>query len=87
MLYDDAEVRRAAVETLARLGDVRAVEPVLAMLKDSNEEVRRAAIEALVRTGDQDVYRRVVNDRATGDDNATELLVALLSDDDQDGVG
>ena len=45
-------VRRAAVEALVRLGDVRAVEPLLAMLRDSDGDVRLAAVEALGRLGD-----------------------------------
>lgn len=44
---DDAGVRRAAAQSLGRLGDRRAVQPLIAVLADAEPEVRRSAIEAL----------------------------------------
>src|SRR5690349_2291713 len=44
---DDAGVRRAAAQSLGRLGDRRAVQPLIAILADAEAEVRRSAIEAL----------------------------------------
>lgn len=44
---DDAGVRRAAAQSLGRLGDRRAVQPLIAILADPEAEVRRSAIEAL----------------------------------------
>ena len=40
-------VRKAAVETLGKIGDARAVEPLVAALGDQDEFVRRDASEAL----------------------------------------
>lgn len=44
---DDAGVRRAAAQSLGRLGDRRAVQPLITILADPEAEVRRSAIEAL----------------------------------------
>jgi len=44
---DDAGVRRAAAQSLGRLGDRRAVQPLIGILADPEAEVRRSAIEAL----------------------------------------
>jgi HEAT repeat protein len=48
----DPKVRRRAAEALGTLGDVRAVEPLIAALQDGDKVVRRRAAEALGRLGD-----------------------------------
>ena len=48
----NVKVRQSAVEMVGRLGDLRAVEPLVAALHDSNTEVRRIAAEALGNLGD-----------------------------------
>ena len=45
-------MRSGAVEALGRIGDVRAVEPLIQRLQDEDEDVRSAAAEALGRIGD-----------------------------------
>ncbi len=49
----DREVRRAAAEALGRIGDERAVEPLVAILNNpgEKEDVRETAIEALKNMG------------------------------------
>jgi HEAT repeat protein len=49
----DREMRRAAAEALGRLGDKRAVEPLIAVLNDpgEKEDVRETVIEALKNMG------------------------------------
>ena len=49
---DYPEVRRTAAETLGKLGDLHAVEPLVAALLDSDTEVRRLAADALGNLGD-----------------------------------
>ena len=49
---ENAEIRWAAAEMVGRLGDLRAVEPLVAVLHDSSVEVRRIAAEALGNLGD-----------------------------------
>ncbi|HEV8304695.1 MAG TPA: M56 family metallopeptidase [Gemmatimonadales bacterium] len=44
---ENAGVRRAAANSLGRLGDLRAVAPLIAVLADSNAEVRAQAVDAL----------------------------------------
>ena len=44
---ENAGVRKAAANSLGRLGDVRAVAPLIAVLADSDAEVRAQAIDAL----------------------------------------
>jgi hypothetical protein len=45
--HGSEQVRILAAETLGHLGDIRAVPPLMALLKDSNSEVREATREAL----------------------------------------
>jgi HEAT repeat protein len=59
-------LRQAAAETLGKLGDPRAVKPLIAALKDENAEVRQAAAEALGEIGDP---------------HAVEPLIAVLKDE------
>jgi hypothetical protein len=49
---EDAGVRRAAAQVLGELGDVRAVEPLIAVLEDKDAWTRGHAVEALVKMGD-----------------------------------
>ena len=49
---ENAEIRWTAAEMVGRLGDLRAVKPLVAALHDSNAEVRRIAAEALGNLGD-----------------------------------
>src|SRR6266699_5053359 len=44
---ENAGVRKAAANSLGRLGDLRAVPPLIAVLADSDAEVRSAAVDAL----------------------------------------
>jgi HEAT repeat protein len=37
---------------LGRLGDVRAVDPLIELLSDADQDLRRSAVEALGRIGD-----------------------------------
>jgi len=46
------EVRKCAAEALGKLGDSRAVEPLIQIINDKNWEVRSKAIEALGKLGD-----------------------------------
>jgi hypothetical protein len=62
-------VRYAAVEALGKIGDSRAVEPLIAALKDWDQDVRYAAVEALGKIGDS---------RAVGP------FIAALNDKDWD---
>jgi hypothetical protein len=52
LLSNDWEVRRDATQALGQIGDVRAVEPLIAALKDRDWDVRRAAAQALGLIGD-----------------------------------
>jgi HEAT repeat protein len=44
-------MREAAAGALGQIGDARAVEPLIAVLKDSREHVRMAAADALDKIG------------------------------------
>ena len=94
----DPGVRKAAVESLGRIGDVRAIEPLSGLLGDSNVEVRQTAVEALGNLDDPKVVpaltkaagdanpavRREAAEALLGidDESATTPLVKLLSDSD-----
>ncbi|OVE79991.1 hypothetical protein BVY01_01070 [bacterium I07] len=47
----DDSIRKEAVEALGVIGDSRAVEPIIELLKDENQEMRRKAAEALGAIG------------------------------------
>jgi len=97
---DNAGVRRAAANSLGRLGDVRAVAPLIAVLTDADAEVRATAIDALANLDDPRAVGPIV---ALLKDSATEVkhnalnalahwdqgvpaapVVALLDDPDAD---
>jgi HEAT repeat protein len=59
----------AAIEALGRIGDVRAVEPLVALLSKSDRDAGRAAAEALGKIGDRAAV--------------PSLLLALEGNDDQ----
>ncbi len=63
----DYKVRMSAVYALEEIGDIRAFEPLVDTLKDSNEEVRRRVMYALARIGGT---------------RAVEPLAAALDDSD-----
>jgi HEAT repeat protein/CheY-like chemotaxis protein len=63
------ERRLAVAEALGRIGDERAVEPLLGLLEDRDRDVRQAAVAALGRIGDE---------------RALEPLLGLLEDRDRD---
>jgi HEAT repeat protein len=93
-------VRRAACETLGKLGDARAVEPLIARLGEKHWDVLQAACEALgrladpraveplmARLDDKDSAVRRFACAALGrvaDARAVEPLIARLTDDDSD---
>ena len=49
---ENGVVRRRAVSALGRIGDAKAVKPLIEALKDENEYVRRVVAEVLGRIGD-----------------------------------
>jgi HEAT repeat protein len=92
-------VRRAAAQALGRLGDARAVEPLIQALVDVDEKVREAAAQALGRLGeislepliqalvdvDADVRRAAAQALGQlGDARAVEPLIQALEDMDAD---
>ena len=94
----DAEVRRSAAAALWEIGDARAVEPLIAALKDEVYVVRINAIKALGKIGDPRAVVpliSVLKDRDTnvridaaealgmiGDARAVDPLIAALKDED-----
>jgi len=67
--FDARSIRRDAARALGELEDPRAVEPLIAALKDESFSVRKAAAEALGKIGDT---------------RAVEPLSAALKDKDSD---
>jgi HEAT repeat protein len=57
----DPVVRRAAVRTLGRIGDTRAVEPLIALVRDRYEEVREMVADALGMIGDDRAIQPVIS--------------------------
>jgi HEAT repeat protein len=51
-IKENWDVGRGIVEALGQIGDVRAVEPLIALLQDKNEKFRNIAAETLGKIGD-----------------------------------
>ena len=97
---DNAGVRRAAANSLGRLGDHRAVPPLIAVLADSDAEVRSQAVDALKDLEDSraigpiaallkdpvaDVRHNALSALSNWDRGVpTAPVVALLDDSDAD---
>ena len=64
----DEGVRRHAAGALGKIGDARAVEPLIGVLSDDDENVRWRAAEALGKIGDK---------------RAVEPLIGVLGDEDE----
>jgi len=64
---ESQDVRKDAAEALGKIGDARAVEPLIAALRDTDSEVCRSAAGALEQIGDA---------------RAVEPLIAALGDED-----
>ena len=62
---DDAGTRRAAAAALGRIGDARAVEPLIALLDHDDRQLLVAAAGALARIGDRRAFEPLV--RLLGD--------------------
>ncbi|MCX7722727.1 MAG: HEAT repeat domain-containing protein, partial [Verrucomicrobiae bacterium] len=56
----DWRVRRAACEALGRIGDARAVEPLIKKLEDKDPSVRTAVCQALGRIGHRSAVRPLI---------------------------
>ena len=64
-----SDVRQAAAKTLGQLGELCAVEPLIATLRDQDSSVRQAAAAALGQLGDP---------------RAARLLLSILEDPEKD---
>ena len=91
LMSKDPGSRRAAAEALGRLGDARAVEPLIQALGDKRAEVRRAAGQALASLGQPVWEGRVRGDCGdydrlgdSGDARAVEPLIRALRDEEKD---
>lgn len=97
----DGRIRRVAVELLGQIGDRRAVEPLIAALRDENGDVRRTAawylgnmedqravgpLIVMLRDEDVDVCAAIRSLGRLGDARAVEPLVAMLQDERTDVV-
>ena len=94
----DSDLRIPIAYALAALGDRRAVEPLIALLRDEHKDVRRSAADALGALGDLQAVKPLIallRDEdvreaaaeaiiALGDPSAVEPLFALFQDEDED---
>ena len=76
-------VQERAAEALGKLGDARAVEPLLARLEDEYEWVRERAAEALGKLGDvravEPLLARLEDEERLVRDRAHKSLIAILN--------
>ncbi|MBI5724407.1 MAG: HEAT repeat domain-containing protein [Planctomycetes bacterium] len=56
----DSEVRKIAAETLGKIGDRKAVVPLIKTLKDNDKDVRTACIVALCKIGDSRAVEPII---------------------------
>jgi HEAT repeat protein len=71
-------VRKAAVESIGRLKDPRAVEALTVLLKDSDHDVREVAVAALGEIGDPRAVERLVIALADAQSSVRQLAAAAL---------
>ncbi len=82
---ESAEVRQRAAQVLGEIGDARAVEPLIAALKDAEWAVRAAAAQALGELGNPPLSRLLSSDftpEEIGIERAVQPLIAALADED-----
>jgi HEAT repeat protein len=98
--HTKSHVRRVTVNVLGKLGDKRALDSLVVVLRDENKWVRESTTDALVKLrdvravepmlatlkdDDADIRRRAINVLGVlGDLRAVEPLLALLSDENND---
>jgi HEAT repeat protein len=82
--HPDAEVRRAAVEVLGKLGAVEAIEGLIASLGDREADVRRDAVYTLGKLGDRRAVGAVIgmlDDPSTAVRKVAAAVLAHLGDE------
>ncbi|NMC77990.1 MAG: HEAT repeat domain-containing protein [Chloroflexi bacterium] len=72
-LLQDQELRRAAIFGLGHMGDARAVEPLIAVLRDADSIVREFAARALGQIGDARAVEPLI---VALEDNAATVVEA-----------
>ena len=82
---EDRNVRRRAIEILIRLGDTRAVEPLIqVLLKDEAWEVRGGAAIALGKIGDEravkPLYQALKKEEKKGEWGVIEAVKEALEE-------
>jgi competence protein ComFC len=92
----DGNVRRLAASALGKVEDMRAVEPLIALLmRETKPQVRQYAVKALGKMKDaraQSLLERIVNDQTERDYTRTAARVALrrssvhLANEDEDDI-
>jgi len=75
LLHGNFDARLAAAAALGKLGDARAVEPLVAALNDANDEMKRAAARALGKLGAVEPLLEAIRDKYC---HVTETAVEAL---------
>ena len=76
--YYNYSVRQAAAAALGQIGDARAVESLIAALRDRNSAVRQAAAEALGRIGDTHAVEPLIAELRDGYSNVRQAAAEAL---------
>lgn len=75
---EKVEVRRTAAETLGKIGDAQAVEPLTQAINDQNRQVRSQAAESLVKIGGEDGIKALADALESEDEHVTGVAARAL---------
>ncbi len=76
---EDVETRRAAAAALGRIGDARAVEPLVALLDEDDRDVLGVAAGALARLGDRRAFESLLRLIGDGDLGVRQAAIGALN--------
>ena len=76
---NDRDTRRAAIVALGRIGDCRAVEPLIGALHERDRDLWLAAASALARLGDRSAFEPLLRLLADGDVSIRQAAIGALN--------
>ena len=79
-LHDDDWIAFSAIEALGKIGDERAVKPLLAVFKDGSEEVSLAACEELMGLNDEKIKNEIFDILKRWDPEKRGVFVDIILD-------
>lgn len=77
---DDSNVKLNAIKTLGRIGDSKAIDPLIELLVDKNKRIRAKVVEALENFNDKKAQEKIKQIRKVEEEIASRLRLVAGSD-------